>query len=291
MQDDAQGTRSTSIVAPIRGHRPAANPTVRLLHVFWYRARYSVRSRRWWWTTTLWVGFWVVLGWPIYDRGIGRGLIHTALGVLMVAGRAWRWGSPQNLQLVEHEYLKRKTGLYRLIRRMQRRDALTESEARAFQTEALDLISSYVRGHRADFRGTEIYVNLLVEDGDDLVVVARNHEHRKPYARYPKTDMLAWEAFTTGEVVCTSDINDERYPSHPNRRYRSILVVPIMSDDKVIGCVSIDSTRPHHFDLEYERLARCLLPYTSLLGWTITARSTNVVSEQPSVAVVRQEAS
>jgi GAF domain-containing protein len=154
---------------------------------------------------------------------------------------------------------------------MQRRGSLTNPEVAEYQKEALCLIASFVRGHRADPSGTEIFANLLVEDGDDLVVVARNQDHRNPGARYPKEGMLAWGAILSGNAVCVGDIK-KCIPSEASTKpYRSIMAIPVMGEDRILGVVSIDSTRPHHFDAELNDLERYLAPYVCLLGWSITA--------------------
>ena len=173
--------------------RPTLTMRTRTI-VYWHRMRVAFRSPRWWIGTLLLVGFWVLLGLPVYQAGIGRGLLHTALAVAMTFGRAWRWTSPRNMQVVEAAYLERKTLLYRLIKEMQYRVRMSAPEVERFRRDALTLIASYVRGHRADLRGVEIFVNLLVEDGDELVVIARNHDHRLPGVRYPKAGMLAYQA-------------------------------------------------------------------------------------------------
>ena len=173
------------------------------------------------------------------------------------------------LPQVEFEYLARKGRLYKLLKMMQRRESLVPSEIAEFQREALQLIASYVRGHRADAKGCEIFVNLLVEEGDQLVVVARNHDHRTPVARYPKDSMLAWQAISSGETVCIGDLRKLAPDQAAQKPYVSIMVIPVLGDDRVLGAVSIDSTRPHHFDAECTVLERYLAPDVCLLGWSI----------------------
>jgi len=228
------------------------------------------------------VGFWVLIGLPLYRVNIAHGLLHTAFSVLVVFGRAVRYSGPLTLPQVEFEYLSRKSRLYKLLKIMQRRQSLTRPEIAEYQKEALCLIVSFVRGHRADPSGTEIFANLLVEDGDDLVVVARNQDHRNPGARYPKDGMVAWGAISSGNAVCMGDIKKCIPYQASTKPYRSIMAIPVMGEDRILGVVSIDSTRstrPHHFDAEINDLERYLAPYVCLLGWSIVAWS-SMIDEQ-----------
>jgi transcriptional regulator with GAF, ATPase, and Fis domain len=222
------------------------------------------------------LGFWMALGWPVYQKSTTLGVAHTAFAILVLGGRAWRYASPRTMQLVRESYLERKNMLYRLIKEMQHRELSSPTDVLRFQTDALQLIASYVRAHRGDGSGTEIFVNLLAESGNDIVVVARNHDHRQPTARYPKHQMVAWESMRLGEVGLVGDTRRELGPETRSKPYRSILILPIRDDRKILGAVSIDSSRPHHFDLEWSELERYLAPYVCLLGWTLKLPSGTV---------------
>ena len=236
-----------------------------------HRLRASLVSPLWWVGNLLLIGFWIAVGWPVYQSSIKRGLLHTALAIGLLVGRAWRYAAPRTMQPVPIAYLERKASLYRLIKDMQRRESMTSAEILRFQCETLVLIASYVRSHRADTAGTEIFTNLLIEDGDHLKVIARNFDHRNPDARYPKEDMLATSAIEHGEVTWIGDLA-KHFPSAAGKRYKSILVLPIIGAHAVLGAVSIDSTRKHHFDLEHKELERYLAPYVCLLAWTLEAK-------------------
>ena len=255
--------------------------------MYWYRALQSFRSVKWWLRTTAIVGFWVAIGWPLYRLNIAKGLIHTGFALLLVFGRAVRFSGPMMLPQVEFEYLARKGRLYKLLKLMQRREMLTRQEVADFQKEALQLIASYVRGHRADAAGSEIFVNLLVEDGEDLMVVARNQDHRNPGARYPKARMLAWGAINSGQVVCIGDLAKCDPDQASTKPYRSILALPVHGENRVLGAVSIDSTRRHHFDAECVTLERYLAPYVCLLGWSIQ-ESKSMIGVSPKAAKKRK---
>jgi hypothetical protein len=238
------------------------------LLVGWYRLRVALGSPSWWWQTVLVVGFWVLLGLPVYQASIKRGILHTVFAVVLTVGRAWRYASPKNMQLVRRGYLERKSLLYRLLKEMQYRERMTAADVERFRVDVLNLIASYVRSHRADTEGTEIFVNLIVEDGDHVVVVARDKDHRKPGARYAKDDMIVWRAMRNGEAAFSGDLQAE-FPETTDKPYRSVLALPIHGDGTVVGVISIDSTRRHHFDVEHSDLERALAPYVCLAGWTL----------------------
>jgi hypothetical protein len=142
-------------------------------------------------------------------------------------------------------------------------------EVSRFQRETLELVASYVRSHRADFSATQIYVNLLVEDGDELVVIARDSEHRKPGARYQRRLMAAATVFENGDHLVVGNV--QREYGDVDKPYRSILLLPVRGPQTVLAVLSIDSAKAHHFDLEGRDLERYLAPYTALLEWSLLA--------------------
>jgi hypothetical protein len=278
---DVSGERHLPVVVK---HKPVGTMAKARWHavVYWHRLRAQSRSWLWWVRNAVALGFWVALGWPVYQKSITYGVVHTLFALAVLGGRAVRFASPVNMQLVKGEYLSRKNMLYRLLKEMQYRDLKTSEEIWRFQHEALQLIVSYVRSHRADAGGTEIFANLLIESGDELVVLARDKDHRLPGARYPKEGMLAWQAIRFGEVAYTGDVVRDLGQSWAGKPYRSIMVLPIRDDERILGAVSIDSARRHHFDLEWSDLERYLAPYVCLLGWTLKAEGAmfRVVSQK-----------
>jgi hypothetical protein len=175
------------------------------------------------------------------------------------------------MQLLRRNYGERKLKLYALLQDLQRPEPLAAGEVQRFQQEALALIANYVRDHRADRSGTQIFVNLLVEEGDDLVVVARDQPHRDRSARYPKAMMLATRALETQDAATVGDVYLE-FPDTPRGKpYRSILVVPVVleAERRAVGVVSIDSSRPYHFESDFKGLVTALMPYACLLAWTL----------------------
>ena len=208
-----------------------------------------------------------VLGIPAYQKSVRLGIAHTVVTILFVMGKAVVFSADRTMKVVRAKYLERKALLYRLIKDVQRSPDMTDAELLRFQQETLGLIASYVRSHRGDLSETQIYVNLLIEDGDELVVIARNSEHRRPGARYPKRLMAATEAFESGDHVVVGDVHREY--GDTEKGYRSILVLPVRGPSSIVAAVSIDSSKAHHFDLESSDLERYLAPYIALLEWSL----------------------
>jgi transcriptional regulator with GAF, ATPase, and Fis domain len=172
---------------------------------------------------------------------------------------------------VKEWYLARKLGLTKVIQALHRREEIAKNpdSVREYQREVLWLIASYVRGYRFDKKGRIIFANLLVPDGDHLVVVARDREHRKPTARYPRDGMIVDEVFQTGDATITGDLYIDYPATDRGKKYHSILVLPVRYNDRVLAAVSIDSSRKHDFDVGFRDLVECLQPYVALLGWTV----------------------
>lgn len=242
-----------------------------MIEAYWHRARSALRSPRWWFGTLVIVGFWVVLGWPIYQKALALGALHTIVSLAAVYGRALRYGKPDRSR-VERDEHTRLALLHTIVMEMQHREPLQINELRRYQRDVLKYIASYVRGHRADISGTEIFVNLLQIEGDEMVVVARNEEHRQPGARYAKDGMLAYEAMVSG---CCRWVGEPEQlgPEAKDKPYKSVLVLVVRDYERVLGAVSIDSTRAHHFDLEATELDRELAPIVAMLGWTLKRRA------------------
>jgi hypothetical protein len=244
--------------------------------IYWYRAKRALRSPKWWWSTGLLVAFWVWVGWPFWQSHPARGVLHLLAGLFLTLFKAMRYSAPREMKLVEFEYQARKNRLYKLLKQLQYQRDMAPREIALFQQEVLQLIASYVRGYRADMHGREVFTNLVVIDGEEMVVLARNQDHRQVGARYPKHDMVAWAAMQRGEAAVLGDLAREFPAIAVTKRYRSIMALPIMGEHGVLGAVSIDSGRPHDFDAECDKLERYLAPYVCLLGWTIAPKQHNL---------------
>lgn len=131
-----------------------------------------------------------------------------------------------------------------------------ETQVKKLITDLLEIIVLHVRDHRGNHKRVDVFANLLLIQGDDLVVVARDPTlHTNDYRReipkwYKKAALVAGRAIESKTAVSVGDLTIE-YPEAPkNKPYRSILAIPLMTSDneRPIGALSIDSTRPYFFE-------------------------------------------
>jgi hypothetical protein len=160
-------------------------------------------------------------------------------------------------------------------------DRLTRADVQDMVSDILSLIVSHVRDHRGSHQEDEydVFANLLLPDGADLVVVARDRALRsKDYSRpvpkrYPTAALLCGEAIAKRQVLSVGDIHRERLGTPRDKPYNSVLAVPIERADGsgMLGVLSVDSTRPYFFKtftpnaLE-DRLENNLQPYVRMLS-------------------------
>jgi len=215
-----------------------------------------------------------LLMFPLWVVGWKYGVLGTLLWVTVAAAKAWRELSPKNMQLFQRGYLHRKLLLYKLLQQMEGPTNASLLDVRMFQQDALSLIANYVRDHRADVKGTVVFANLLIPAADDpesLVVITRDREHldRQTPSKVAIADTVVGEAFTAGREVICGDIYKEFPDTVPGKPYRSVLAIPVKRRGRILGVVSIDSSRRYHFDGDAENLTSYVNPYIALLAWTL----------------------
>jgi hypothetical protein len=119
----------------------------------------------------------------------------------------------------------------------------------------------------AESVGLYVNVSLLVEDPRDtsrLAVISRARPDRAN-ASYPKHTLYAWrECWKKKKVFYAPDFSD------PGKPYKSILLIPVKMESpngniSVVGVISIDSSKKHHFGGLEDEIERKLLPELSLL--------------------------
>jgi hypothetical protein len=195
--------------------------------------------------------------------------VALAFLILSRIAKGYRDSAPRHMQPLHQGYIERKLLLYRLISDAPRIATMDSSAIDRFRCEALDLIANYVRNHRRDMKGIEVFVNLLVLEGDEILVIARDKEHRVGKARYPKAWMVAAKAIETGHEQLIGDLRVERPETPSDKRYRSLMIIPVFFGGVVVGAVSIDSSRPYDFHADFSNLNKYLKPYVGLLAWTL----------------------
>lgn len=138
----------------------------------------------------------------------------------------------------------------------------------------LHAIRSEVQQMLLDAQESYFNVSLLIEDGDDLVVFDRTNPDRPDNARYPKNRMVVGKAMNSRSYAYEPDFKPT--PEEGTKPYRCILAFPLIikldGTLEVIGGLSIDSWRAHHFDGLEENIETKLLPYLGLVKLAIVFR-------------------
>ncbi|WP_143735043.1 GAF domain-containing protein [Methylocaldum sp. 14B] len=137
----------------------------------------------------------------------------------------------------------------------------------------LECIVEHVREYRGDLYGTKIYSNLLIREGEEIVVVARDSPSRKEGVRYSKDALLSSKVFDEIKAISCGRARD-----HTERHieYESFMALPVVdyNNNTCLAVITIDSTEPHHFDDIYQSLETMLRPYTRTLAITFTLEQT-----------------
>jgi hypothetical protein len=53
---------------------------------YWANTQGALRSWRWWTQNFVFLSVWIVIAWPVYEKSITRGVVHTIFAVLALAG-------------------------------------------------------------------------------------------------------------------------------------------------------------------------------------------------------------
>lgn len=182
--------------------------------------------------------------------------------------------------------------LQRVNERLDRKPVDPE-ELQVLLADLLDCIVLHIRDVRGSHREdkVDVFANLLLVDGDELVVVARDsnlqgeHFYREIPKRYPSASMVAGRAITAGCALSVGDLTAEYREAPRNKPYRSILAVPVIASDGEtrLGALSIDSSRPYFFQTFQQgkvenELENGLQPYVH----TLTLILEGLISREPS---------
>lgn len=282
---EEDGSASAVIVKSVPPASPSLVPTPantgviqgsrRWLFIAKHYAWTSLRSLRWWFLVALTLVQVGAIASPLIRLKVGWHEFVVSFGVLLLtqALKNWKENQPKHRHIVDRNYDERKLALYKLIHAIQDRHLMLPPQIAEFQRDALALIASYVRDHRRDWKEPTIFANLLQEEGDHFVVIARDQEHRHGRARYPKRGMLAAKALDQGSPVLTGDVYRDYPDTPPGKGYCSVLAIPLHRDGEVVGVISIDSSQKFHFDIDGPKLVDYLRPYIALLAWTLPKRA------------------
>lgn len=258
---------------------------------FWPQLRYDAKK----WFYVLWhqfslspFGFGTIFNFVIntgivlfpvliaYRNGWPYALHFFLIYLLMLALKRKRDFSPENSTLRREGSAERKiyvaAAVMLLDTRMRTGTPLNSADKDHIRGHALDAIVSFVRSHRSDIDQVKIFANLLVEKGDNLVILRRDSACGRELGEYPKAGLLAARALDRG-TICGSGLIRHEFPATPgDKPYQSVLVIPILPlarNERPLGVVSIDSSEPFHFNTHENTLETALMPYTRLLALTL----------------------
>ncbi|THJ22201.1 MAG: hypothetical protein CAF44_006285 [Nitrospira sp. CG24D] len=221
--------------------------------------------------------------------GMGANIINRSVTLQKIlspgAGRVWR--------------AQRKSVTAAIIQRLNRHithQTATIDEVHVIIRDLLDVIVLHVRDHGGNFRNDRprVFANLLLEDGTDLVVIARDRfshspEYQRPIpARYPKATMLCGRAMQTRKVLSVGVLSHAYPEGQQNKPYKSILAIPLFGaeSDVPYGALSIDCSEPYFFEsfapgkVEND-FENSLQPYAHLITLTMEA----LVSTERSIVI------
>ncbi len=203
------------------------------------------------------------------------GYLSAAVVLAFKAKSLWKELDPAHLPMLQRTLAERQLLLHKLLHETQtwRRCPPTEREVSTFQKNALRLIATYVRDHRSDLKGRNIFVSLLVSEGDRIVVLARS-DAKRPLLQSYRVDecSVSWAAISTGIPHSTGDVYRDAPNTPMGKPYKSILALPICLENQILGAVSVDSGEPYHFEGHEEELEIQLAPYVQLLAVTLVRR-------------------
>lgn len=216
------------------------------------------------------------LFWPVCGAVMSINLFMTALDESMGIKRVLEPGAGRHFS-TERKNLT--SGLLRRINSNLKSVHRNPDEAKQILTDLLDTIVLHVRDYRGCVRDDRpvVFANVLVVEGDSMVVIARDAvSHSPEYRRdipqsYPKASLLCGRAVESGRVISTGDLLSEYPETNANKQYKSILAIPLFPEDgKPYGALSIDSTRSYFFEglnagkLESD-LENTLQPYIQMI--------------------------
>lgn len=235
---------------------------------------------KWWHHKTLWVRITYTVLWlnllvpPIIQRGFTWGTIVSLVGIVFIKG--WRIAvelDPGHMRTLERNYDQRKLLAQKAIHTQQLwlTAPPNERELAAQQQDIIELLALYIRDHRTDLKKKKVFVNLLVRDHDEVVVVRRCSSARPVPQRYSREECnLVWRCLNSGNPVFTGDVHLDDPRTAKTKGYHSILVLPVKLAERTVAAVSIDSEWKYHFDAVADELSIHLAPYLQLLATTLT---------------------
>lgn len=178
----------------------------------------------------------------------------------------WK-GDKDKLNFLKKRRIESNTCLREINNCLINTEYATPEKIKEIRQKLLICIVDSVRAYRNDLPGSKIFSNLLVPNGDDLIVSIRNAPNRTDGTKYKKSDLFCSKVLTSKKPLSCGDVQQI---TDRELSYKSFMAIPVLSYDncECLAIVTIDSTEIHHFDEIYESFDTLLSPYITTITTT-----------------------
>jgi GAF domain-containing protein len=167
------------------------------------------------------------------------------IGVISADQDAFGWFSESDRRLVDA--LAQQAGI--AIQRAIGLALLQDIGNRIISVQQVDeILQQVVSGAIKLTNMTSGVIYLISEDGQSVIKSYHPPDFKHPAPRMDREEGLTRTVIRTGEVLCISDIRqDPRVNPILHDRFRSMIVVPLKLEQRVIGAFYLQDEHPHDF--------------------------------------------
>lgn len=243
---------------------------------WWYRKKHAISARFSKSAVEYTLDFLSLIAW-LYLITLTKDLSPTVIICVLtmlfarafpVAKAFWK-GDSEKLNFLKKRRIESNTCLMEINSCLVDKQHVTPEKIKEIRQRLLRCIVDTVRAYRNDLQGSKIFSNLLVPDGNDLVVAIRNAPDRTDGTRYSKNSLKCSAVLTTKKPLFCGDV-EHLEENKRDVRYKSFMAIPVLNytNNECIAIVTIDSTEFHHFDEIYETFDTLLSPYITTITTT-----------------------
>lgn len=142
-------------------------------------------------------------------------LIVVSCVFFMLAARAFPvfkafwWSDKEKLNFLKKRRVESNTCLREINTCLVNSKHAIPEKIKEIRQRLLICIVDTVRAYRNDLSGSKIYSNLLIPDGDDLIVILRNAPDRANGTRYKQSDLVCSSVLTSKKSISCGDVEKE----------------------------------------------------------------------------------
>lgn len=202
---------------------------------------------------------------------IACALTMFAARIFPVFKAFWK-GNQDKLNFLKKRRIESNTCLMEINKCLIDNNYATPEKLKEIRQKLLRCIVDTIRAYRNDLQGSKIFSNLLVPNGNDLVVTIRNAPDRADGTRYRRDSLKCSEVLETKKPMFCGDVQQFNNRTMP---YKSFMAIPVLNytKEKCLAIVTIDSTELHHFDEIYETFDTLVSPYITTITTTFIVES------------------